>query len=97
MRTRIFVIDRLEICIERCRFSNYERLYINDQFIASKDTSYGSWYSFRFKEGKTLIPYRLNTGFWMNDIRLFRDGSRVVFNEEIPIVEARIFYDFELV
>jgi len=42
MRTRIFVIDKVEIWIERCHFANYERLYINGGFIARKDTAYGA-------------------------------------------------------
>ena len=97
MKIRNFVIHNLDISVERCYSNNYERLYINGEFIASKDTAYGSTYFFRLPEGRSLISYKLTTGLRMSNIQLFRDGSRVISREEDPIVEAPLCHNFELI
>jgi len=97
MKIRNFLIYNLNISLERCHTNNYERLYINGEFIASKDTAYGSTYLFQLPEGRTLIPYKLTTGLQMSNIQLFRKGSKVVSREKEPIVEAPLCHNFELI
>lgn len=97
MRTRSFLKDGIELVLERCYFARYERLYVNGTYIGRKETLKGGLYSFKILEGKTLIPYKVLTSIWMSDIALFRNGSRIMDKEEVPIVMARLYHDFELV
>ena len=97
MRTRRFFKDDLELVLERCFFAKYERLYVNGMFVGKKNSSWGNLYSFKVQEGKTLVPYKVLTALLMSDTALFRNGSRIIDKEEVPILKARLYHELELV